>query len=251
MHSEAKRSLETQLRDQADEMDRQFREKEEALLNSIEVANRQLKGLIESRDGFESRMRSSNEQSLLLSELVARVRDKVHRSEEVKALAGLRVSELENNILDIKNLHQQNLAELQKVNGEKDKARRLVDELEEQLSTTFDQQRATSSRFSMLQDQALQDANAVKRKLEEEIEILRARAVPEVLSFFMFKPLDANKTNSIHTPRLPSWMTSMNVPTHLHLTSAPPPLPLSLPPLLQFRFHPFHTTFKIRTLLLP
>lgn len=189
MRSEAKRSVETQLRDQADEMGRQFREKEEALLNSMEVANRQLKGLIESRDGFESGVRSSNEQSLPLSELVARVRDKVHRSEEAQALAGLRVSELENDILDIKNLHQQNLAELQKVNGEKDKARRLVDELEEQLSTTFDQQRATSSRFSMLQDQALQDANAVKRKLEEEIEILRARAVPEVLISLMFKPL--------------------------------------------------------------
>lgn len=186
MHSESKASMEIQLRDQADEMDKQYREKEEALLNSIEVANQQLKGLIESRDDFESRSRSSNEQSLLLSELVASVSEKVHRSEEEKALAHLRVSDLENNILDIKNLHQQNLAELQKVNDEKDKARRLVDELEDQLSTTYDQQRATSSRFSMLQDQALQDANAMKQKLEEEIEILRARTAPHevLLSFY-------------------------------------------------------------------
>lgn len=186
MHLESKTSMETQLRDQADEMDKQYREKEEALLNSIEVANQQLKGLIESRDDFESRSRSSNEQSLLLSELVASVSDKVHRSEEEKALAHLRVSDLETNILDIKNVHQQNLAELQKVNDEKDKARRLVDELEDQLSTTYDQQRATSSRFSMLQDQALQDANAMKQKLEEEIEILRARTAPHEVLFSFY-----------------------------------------------------------------
>lgn len=249
MHSEAKASTETQLRDQADEMDQQYREKEEALLNSIEVASQQLKGLIESRDDFESRSRSSNEQSLLLSELVASVSDKVHRSEEEKALADLRVSELETNILDIKNLHQQNLAELQKVNDEKDKARRLVDELEDQLSTTYDQQRATSSRFSMLQDQVLQEANAVKQKLEEEIENLRARAAPpEVLFPFMFRILASNRNNRIPTRHPPTWMTSMNVPTHLLPTSAPaPPLPLSPPPLLQFLFHPFHTTFKIPT----
>lgn len=190
MHSEAKASMAAQLRDQADVMDRQFREKEEVLLNSIESASQQLKGLIKSRDELESRSRSSKEQSLLLSELVASVSDKVHRSEKENALAGLRVSELETSIYDMKNLHQQNLAELQKVNDEKEKARRLVDELEDQLSTTYDQQRATSSRFSMLQDQALQDANSVKQKLEEEIEILRARTVPpEVIFSFIFKAL--------------------------------------------------------------
>lgn len=194
MRLEAKASLKSQLQEQADKMDKQFQEKEEALLSSIEVAKQQLKGLIESRDVFESRSQSSDEQSLLLSELVVNVSSRLHRSEEEKALADLRVSELETNILDIKNLHQQNLAELQKVNDEKDKARRLVDELEDQLSTTYDQQRATSSRFSMLQDQALQDANAIKQKLEEEIEILRARTAPsEVLFTSIFNILVAKQ----------------------------------------------------------
>lgn len=202
MHSESKTSMETQLRDQADEMGKQFREKEEALLHSIEVTSQQLRGLIETQEDFESRSRSFNGQSHWLSELAASVSDKVHRSEEEKALAELRVSELETKILDIKKLHQQNLAELQKVNDEKDKARRLVDELEDQLSTTYDQQRATSSRFSMLQDQALQDANAMKQKLEEEIEILRARTAPhEVLFSLMFTVLVAN-TKTEYVPHI-------------------------------------------------
>lgn len=224
MHSEAKASMQSQLRDQADEMDKRFREKEDALLNSIEGANMELKGLIESRHGFESRSRSSNEQLLLLSELIAGVGDKVHRSQEEKALANLRVSELETKILDIKNLHQQNLAELQKVNDEKDKARRLVDELEDQLSTTYDQQRATSSRFSMLQDQALQDANAVKQKLEEEIEILRARTAPPENTYSTSTYVDDlhERSNSLTS----NLRTSASIAT---LPSPPPAIPL--PPL--------------------
>ena len=179
IQSEAKTTMEAHLRDQVNEIERQHRENEESILQSIEVANQQLMGLIEYRDDFESRTRSSNAQCLLLSELVSSISDKLHRTEEQKALADLRVSELDGTILDLKNSHQQNLAELQKVNEEKDKARRLVDELEDQLSSTYDQQhQVTSSRLSMLsatRDQALQDAHAVRVKLEEEIEIHRAR----------------------------------------------------------------------------
>lgn len=178
IHAEAKANIDAQLKDQANDLEKQYREKEGLLLESIAAANQQLNFLIETHHNHESRNQSSHEQSAELTELVSSIRDKVHRADEEKALAKLRISELEAIILDMKTSHQQNLAELQRVSEEKDKATRLVDELEDQLSTTYDQQRATSNRLSILnsnRDQALQEANVAKVKLEEEIEIHRAR----------------------------------------------------------------------------
>ncbi|KAL9592979.1 MAG: hypothetical protein Q9179_006199 [Wetmoreana sp. 5 TL-2023] len=69
-------------------------------------------------------------------------------------------------------------AELSKVAKEKETAARLVNELEEQLTQSYDQQRATSNRLSVLssnRDQALQEALAAKIKLEEDLENYRRR----------------------------------------------------------------------------
>lgn len=245
-HSEVKTRMEAQLRDHVDEIERQKFEKEDAFLHTIEAVNQRLKGLIESRDEFENRTRSLNEQCLLLSELVSTTSDKVHRTEEQKALADLRVSDLEATILDMKNSHQQNLVELQKVNEEKDKARRLVDELEDQLSTTYDQHRATSSRLSMLsstRDQALQDAHAIRTKLEEEIEIHRARVAQLEVRFFLLicsAPVLNSEQNQYQTssyvdeqlPHERSNSLTSNLRTSASIASLPSPPPaIPLPPL--------------------
>lgn len=246
MHSEATTRMEAQLRDQVNEIERQYCEKEDAILHSIEVVNQQLKGLIESRHDFESRTRSSDAQCLLLSELVSSTSDKVHRTEEQKALADLRVSELEGTILDMKNSHQQNLVELQKVNEEKDKARRLVDELEDQLSSTYDQQhRATSSRLSMLSsthDQALHEAHAIRTKLEEEIEIHRARVAQLEVRFLLLMlgalalifEQNQYQTSSYVDEQLPERSNSLtsNLRASASIASLPSPPPaIPLPPL--------------------
>ncbi len=67
---------------------------------------------------------------------------------------------------------------LEQVSGERDRATRLVEELEEQISTSYDHQRATTSRLSVLssgRDQALLEASMAKTKLEEELEDTRNR----------------------------------------------------------------------------
>ncbi|KAL8931058.1 MAG: hypothetical protein Q9208_000160 [Pyrenodesmia sp. 3 TL-2023] len=69
-------------------------------------------------------------------------------------------------------------ADLAKVTEEKETAARLVNELEDQLTQSYDQQRATTDRMSMLsinRDQALQDALAARSKLEEDLENYRLR----------------------------------------------------------------------------
>ncbi|KAL9027380.1 MAG: hypothetical protein Q9196_004085 [Gyalolechia fulgens] len=69
-------------------------------------------------------------------------------------------------------------AELAKVTEQKETATRLVSELEDQLTQSYDQQRATTDRMSMLsttRDQAFQDLLAAKSKLEDDLETYRRR----------------------------------------------------------------------------
>lgn len=69
-------------------------------------------------------------------------------------------------------------ADLTKVTEEKETAARLVNELEDQLTQSYDQQRATTDRMSILstnRDQALHEALAARSKLEEDLENYRRR----------------------------------------------------------------------------
>ncbi|KAL8677894.1 MAG: hypothetical protein Q9186_005705 [Xanthomendoza sp. 1 TL-2023] len=72
----------------------------------------------------------------------------------------------------------QSQTQLSKLTEEKETATRLVNELEDQLTQSYDQQRATSHRISIMsstRDQALQEALAAKNKFEEELENCRRR----------------------------------------------------------------------------
>lgn len=69
-------------------------------------------------------------------------------------------------------------AEVAKVTEEKETATRLVNELEDQLTQSYDQQRATTDRMSILstnRDQALHEALTAKDKLGEDLENYRRR----------------------------------------------------------------------------
>lgn len=178
--AEAKASMTAHLQDLEDELNRQHQRKEEALVSVVESANHQLKELVSLREAFDREGNSLEEQSQLLSKLVSEVREDSHRAGEEHTSAKQNISSLEATLADLRNSHQQSATELQRANEEKEKARRLVDELEDQLYTTYNQQQATSSRLSVLnssRDQALQDANAVNTKLEEDLDVQRARVV--------------------------------------------------------------------------
>lgn len=191
--AEAKSGMEAQLQDLEAELNQQHRRKEEALISVIESGNRQLKELVSLRSNksFEIEGDSLDERSRLLSQLVAELKEIYqhvnHDSDGMKQ----KMTSLETVVADLKSSQQQSVTELQKANEEKEKARRLVDELEDQLYTTYNQHQATSSRLSMLnssRDQALQDANAVNAKLEEDLDNQRARVAHLEVKFF-FPPL--------------------------------------------------------------
>lgn len=171
----ARSMVEGQLRSQAEEAERKYREKEESFLNSIEAVHQQIKGLIDYPDDVEDNTISFTEQSTF--DLASSVRDRLSRYREDKLNADLRLSELEADVLHANNLYQETLVDLQRVTEERDRYSRVVDQLEDQLSLSFDQ-RVTSSRLSILsssREQALQDANTAKTKVEQD-DIHRSRA---------------------------------------------------------------------------
>lgn len=169
----ARGMVEGQLRSQVEEAENKHREMEETFLNSIEAVHHQLKGLINFPDDVEDHTINFTKQ--LIPSLVSSIRDKLSYYREYKLNADLRLSELEADVVHANTLYQETLVDFQRVTEERDRYSRVVDQLEDQLSLSFDQ-RVTSSRLSMPssnRDQALQDANTAKPKLEQD-EIHRA-----------------------------------------------------------------------------
>ncbi|KAL9580883.1 MAG: hypothetical protein Q9212_004225 [Teloschistes hypoglaucus] len=137
--------------------------------------------------------------------------------------------------------------ELDKVSNEKETATRLVNELEDQLTQSYDQQRATSNRLSALgsnHDQALQEALAAKTKLEWDLENYRRRLdhVEVRESDAWCKGREANweqsqmRSTSPHTDGAPGYERSNSLTSNLRkstsVTSLPSPPPaIPLPPL--------------------
>lgn len=185
-YAEAKESMDSKMQELAEEMNKHYRDEEEKLVKSFELANQQFKDLTSTRNDLDEGNISLDEHCRLMSDLILAIKSEMHRLQEEAATTKREVSALEVIIVDLKSSHQQSVIEFQKVSEERDKATRLVDELEDQLSTTYDQHRATSSRLSMLnsnRDQALQDANAVNAKLEEELENQRAHVAQLEVGF--------------------------------------------------------------------
>ena len=161
--------------------EKQRAEYDKSLLNS----NDQLAGVAGERDRLEKERSALQQDHQRLSDKLAAIENTLGiTSNELKAAhernkdLSTALNEASTALEDYKKIADDRGTELEKVVSEKEKAVRLVDELEDQLSTTYDQHRATSSRLSVLshnRDQALLDANSAIARLEEELEIHRSK----------------------------------------------------------------------------
>lgn len=183
IQSQSIEEADARVADMAREYEKQLGDQKCDYEESTRTTNGQLIASVEKRDKMEKDLRSLEQEHHILSDrLVCLEEDSRKRSEELDE-ANHRNRELSSALTeataafeDYKTLADKKSAELAKVVSEKEKAVRLVDELEDQLSTTYDQHRATSSRLSVLssgRDQALLEANSTRAKLEEEVEFYR------------------------------------------------------------------------------
>lgn len=103
---------------------------------------------------------------------------KLEIAEENERTVAGRISRLQLSITELTDVNRQTAKELELVSEKEKKSSRLVDELEEQIAANFDQHQAATNRLSVIQserNQVAEQANAVRKKLEEEIEIYRSR----------------------------------------------------------------------------
>ncbi|KAL8672814.1 MAG: hypothetical protein Q9168_002751 [Polycauliona sp. 1 TL-2023] len=148
---------------------------------------------------------------------------------------------------DITSLVERSQSQLDKVTQEKETATRLVNELEDQLTQSYDQQRATSHRISILssnRDQALQEAITARAKLEEDLDGYRRRLEHFEVSIPAFGPIGTYinreqgqiRSTSPHVDGPQPYERSNSLTSNLRkstsVTSLPSPPPaIPLPPL--------------------
>ena len=139
--------------------------------------------------------------------------------------------------------HQLRITEMEKLRAEKDRAANLVEELEEQLSSSYDQQQANTSRLSLLnsthtsQQHAVTEANATVTTLEKQLESSQSQVEQLQVNLrhinLSREPLTAVQTQlreSAQIDRLSS--SALNLRKSASVTSLPSPPPaIPLPPL--------------------
>ena len=236
LHTEHAADKEARMVELTREHEQRYEEHKVNFEESMRNANDQVIEAVQKRDRLEKE-RSALEQEYkrLSSKLVGvektlKVRD--HELESAKKRnkdLSSALAEATSAFEEYKRIADKKGFELEKVVSEKEKAVRLVDELEDQLSATYDQHRATSSRLSVLsqnRDQALQDANSARVRLEEEVEIYRNKLTQAEVRL----PLSHSHylaANNYQLDRSNSQTSNLrNSNSAISLPSPPPTIPL-------------------------
>ncbi|KAI9787157.1 MAG: hypothetical protein M1839_003392 [Geoglossum umbratile] len=179
---------------------------------------------------------SSHEQSSVIDNLQDQVKAKsreVVASEAIATALQIEVNNVRaeaekhlNTINELKRLQEESLAEIEKLDKKNQKNSRLVEELEQELSSTFDRHQATTNRLSSLQTErnaVIEDARETARQAQADAEALREQVTALEARLAEFQP---------GTPTQRSNSTSSNLRKSASTASLPSPPPaIPLPPL--------------------
>jgi kinesin family protein 4/21/27 len=100
-----------------------------------------------------------------------------------------KVADHEKNLAELKGLNQETFKELEAIKEKEQKSSRLVDELEEQLNSNFDETQAANHRLSALQtERQLQIDETLEAKIEVEKELEESRSKIAQLEVFASPP---------------------------------------------------------------
>ena len=196
VRSSTLRNAEAEAKTRLDELSSQHQDQIKKLNNDIDLNRQELQNQI---TGLETSVADRQHELDEREKLIERLRLDSHESQNAWARATEDLSEAKSQLTvaeDAKTSAEQSLAELQdivedlyrteedlkaqmeNIREREQRASRLVEELEGQLSSTYETTRITSSRLSSLQsgrDAELLEARAATAKAQEEIEVLSRR----------------------------------------------------------------------------
>ncbi len=166
-HEEAAAALEGQVKKARNELSR--------LVKGVSAS---LKRDIADSSSLDSTIRSlADEREDLLHKYehaMAEANDVREQLESVTA----RAAGLQGKVEELTSINAETMQELERISDKEQKSSRLVEELEEQLNSNFDQQQAANNRLSALQTERqthLQEALQARTELERELEETRAK----------------------------------------------------------------------------
>ncbi|KAH0551269.1 hypothetical protein GP486_007445 [Trichoglossum hirsutum] len=159
----------------------------EAIVNTLQAEIQENKDSMEVLlQRFEKLEVSFHEQSTFIENLQSQIRAKgeeVTTSETIATALQTEVNLVRaeadrhlETISELKRLHEESLAEIEKLDKKNQKNSRLVEELEQELSSTFDRHQVTTNRLSSLQTERnamIEDAKEATRQAQAEAEALR------------------------------------------------------------------------------
>lgn len=114
---------------------------------------------------------------------------KLEIAEENERTVAEQINRLQLTVTELTEVNKETVKELELVSEKEKKSSRLVDELEEQIAANFDQHQAATNRLSVIQserNQVAEQANAVRKKLEDEIEVYRRRCSQLEVCFYRY-----------------------------------------------------------------
>ena len=137
---------------------------------------------LDEREKLIERLRQDNHDSAIAwtnaTKDLEDARIRLTDAEEAKSSTEQSLAELQDTVDDLYRTQEDLKAQMENLREREQRASRLVEELEGQLSSTFETTRITSSRLSTLQstrDAELLEARAAAAKAQEEIEVLSTR----------------------------------------------------------------------------
>ncbi|WPH04471.1 Hypothetical protein R9X50_00736200 [Acrodontium crateriforme] len=149
--------------------------------------------------------------------------------EELKA-ALENMEMLEGQVNELKTINEEAILNLEKVSERELKSSRLVEELEEQLNSTFDSQKANNHRMSAIHDETVQARAQLERDLEEQK--LKNAMLEHQISKLDRHSLNSNGSNkSNHDSHSPEGGARQNRLSEAPTALPTPPPSIPLPPL--------------------
>lgn len=184
-HAQELDSVRTSTLAQAEEQSSQQMQRIQAMESELNEKKAKIDELNNALTEREKELQESNrskedlvrERDLQIAQIDKAAQD-LASAETAKQAAVAEKTKLQTAFEELTEFNRDTVTGLEKVSAKERKAARLVDELEEQIATTYEQHKATSSRLSIIhteRNHALEEANAAKFKLEEELEAYRLR----------------------------------------------------------------------------
>ena len=192
----------------------------EAIINDLEGVVSGTKCTLDEREMETKRLQQEIERQLEelkeKSHNVESLQIQIRTADEAKATVETEKAKLQADVDQLKRINKDTITALENLGEKEQRASRLVDDLEKQIASTYDENRATSSRMSQIQttrDQELGEIRAAAIQAKEEAEAYRLRLEQYEVSNVMWSMIFSATNEESSEAQVLYKLMAVNLPT--------------------------------------